>query len=120
MEKRSKVILHMMTSLDGKATGSFWGKKSVQTGMKEYFRIQNEKLNAQAMAYGRKTFEIRKNDRGFEVGDTLILKEWNPTYRMPTGREQHCEITYILEGNKETVQYGLKEGFCIMSIIQKW
>ena len=46
-----------MTSLDGKATGSFWGKKSVQTGMKEYFRIQKEKLNAQAMAYGRKTFE---------------------------------------------------------------
>ena len=57
MEKRSKVILHMMTSLDGKATGSFWGKKSVQTGMKEYFRIQKEKLNAQAMAYGRRTFE---------------------------------------------------------------
>ena len=73
-----------------------------------------------AVLDGRKTFEIRKNDRGFEVGDTLILKEWNPTYRMPTGREQHCEITYILEGNKETVQYGLKEGFCIMSIIQKW
>ena len=47
----------MMISLDGKATGGFWGKKSVQTGMREYFRIQKEKLNAQAMAYGRKTFE---------------------------------------------------------------
>lgn len=27
---------------------------------------------------GIKTFEIRKNDRNFEVGDTLILQKWNP------------------------------------------
>lgn len=73
-----------------------------------------------AVLDGRKTFEIRKNDRDFAVGDTLILIEWIPQYRLPTGRQQRCEITYILEGNDETEQYGLMKGFCILSIIQKW
>ena len=30
-----------------------------------------------AMLDGEKTFEIRKNDRGFRAGDVLVLKEWN-------------------------------------------
>ena len=30
------------------------------------------------IASGAKTFEIRKNDRGFEVGDELLLMEWSP------------------------------------------
>ena len=29
-----------------------------------------------AIASGIKTFEVRKDDRGFAVGDTLVLKEW--------------------------------------------
>lgn len=28
------------------------------------------------VATNQKTFEIRKNDRDFQVGDILILKEW--------------------------------------------
>jgi len=27
---------------------------------------------------GSKTFEVRKNDRGFQPGDEVTLREWNP------------------------------------------
>jgi Domain of unknown function (DUF3850) len=30
------------------------------------------------IAAGVKTFDVRRNDRGFQVGDVLILHEWNP------------------------------------------
>ena len=73
-----------------------------------------------AVLDGRKTFEIRNNDRGFSVGDTLVLKEWDKEKSTLTGRQLRCEVTYILKGNDETRKYGLMKGFCIMSIIQKW
>lgn len=30
------------------------------------------------LASGRKTFEVRRNDRAFQAGDTVILREYNP------------------------------------------
>lgn len=60
---------------------------------------------------GNKTFEIRKNDRNFKIGDYLHLRGYNDgSY---TGLESVKKITYIFEGNDE---YGLKKGFCILSI----
>lgn len=31
------------------------------------------------VADGSKTFEVRKNDRGFQTGDEVVLREWSPT-----------------------------------------
>lgn len=42
-----------------------------------------------------KTFEIRKNDRDFKVGDVLLLKEYNPNTESYTGRVVERRITYI-------------------------
>jgi ASC-1-like (ASCH) protein len=61
---------------------------------------------------GHKTFEIRKNDRNFQKGDTLILKEWNPKTEQYTGREMVRNVTYIPEGGS----FGLEKGFVIMAI----
>lgn len=62
---------------------------------------------------GAKNFEIRKNDRDYKVGDTLILKEWNRGKF--TGRELERGIGYIYYGDGT---YGLSEGYCVMALKQ--
>lgn len=60
---------------------------------------------------GRKMFELRKDDSDYEVGDVLILREWDGfSY---TGREVRREITYIL---RDVPGYGIEEGYCILSL----
>ena len=49
----------------------------------------------QAVLSRRKTFEVRKDDRGYLPGDILILREYNPTTKSFTGRSLEREITYI-------------------------
>lgn len=70
-----------------------------------------------------KTFELRKDDRGFEVGDILILKEFNPNKKYETieGDESHFsgrkilkEINYILKD--ETESMGLSKDYAILGI----
>lgn len=60
---------------------------------------------------GNKQFEVRKNDRHFEVGDTLILEEYDPNKGMYTGAWLPVVITYKLD-DKQFV----KENFIILGI----
>lgn len=48
-----------------------------------------------AVAKGLKTFEIRKNDRDYQVGDLLDLKEWNGEDF--TGYSILMQVTYITD-----------------------
>ncbi len=57
-----------------------------------------------------KRFEIRKNDRGFQVGDILHLKAIDDDTNEYTGFEMFVKILYIHEG------LGLQEGYLCMSI----
>lgn len=67
---------------------------------------------------GKKTFEIRFNDRGYQVGDLVVLKETKFTGQQMksgeplvyTGREIQKRISYVLSG------YGLHEGWVILAI----
>ena len=76
---------------------------------------------------GSKTFELRKDDRGFEVGDILILKEFRQglidcTQSEPiviqergyTGRKIEKEISYIFKGGIPGM--GLRKGFSILGL----
>lgn len=59
---------------------------------------------------GKKNFEIRKDDRDYEVGDLITLKEYENGHY--TGIEAiNIPIRYILRNASE---YGLKEGYCIL------
>lgn len=44
-----------------------------------------------------KTFEIRKNDRNFAVGDEILLKEYDPEKKEYTGRQLRQEICFITD-----------------------
>lgn len=65
----------------------------------------------QAVRDGRKPFEFRKDDRGYEVGDTLRLQEWDPHERRFTGSEEDRRVTYIARG-----QFGIPDGYVVMGI----
>lgn len=59
---------------------------------------------------GRKLFEIRRNDRNYEVGDLLKLREFYPGQNKYSGRHVTARVLSIIEG------YGLMPGFVGMGI----
>ena len=65
----------------------------------------------QAIQLGRKTFEVRFNDRNFRLGDDLLLQEFDNKTKEYTGDEVLCHITYILDNPNY-----VKEGYVVMSI----
>jgi len=67
---------------------------------------------------GDKTFEIRKADRGFKVGDTLRLREWDFD-RGYTGRECRRLVTFIVSADMlQFDAHVLKTGYAILGIRQ--
>ena len=54
-------------------------------------------------------FEVRKNDRNFQVGDKIVLQEyWNSKY---LDRKVNVEVTYMLDRFE-----GLKDGYVVLGI----
>lgn len=67
-----------------------------------------------AVKSGIKGFEIRKDDRPegrYEVGDTLILQEYDPEKGYTGAEDLRREVTYVLRG-----QPFLPEGYVCLSI----
>lgn len=69
--------------------------------------------------FGNKDFEFRKNDRGFRLGDTVVLRETRYSSRSMaedkapleyTGRTLVRKIVYILQG------YGVNEGYVVLGL----
>ena len=70
--------------------------------MPEYF---------QAVWNGSKTFEVRRNDRDYQVGDMLVLLEWDTEKNEWTGSGVCKRVTYILDAPEF-----VKEGYVIMGL----
>lgn len=60
---------------------------------------------------GAKPFEVRRNDRDFQVGDVLHLREWAPVEY--TGRECYRLVTFLA---KDMAEWGLVDGYCILGL----
>ena len=65
------------------------------------------------MLLGEKTFEFRKNDRNYQTGDTLHLREFDPSTEKYSGEELWVRVTYILFGGV----YGLPRDYVVMSAV---
>ena len=67
----------------------------------------------EAVAAGNKTFELRKDDRPYRTGDTLVLNEIGAGNE-PTGRVIKKKVGCIL---RDCPECGLFRGYCILSLI---
>ena len=69
-----------------------------------------------ALERGDKTFEVRRDDRGFQKGDILNLVEYDPkqlTERTRlTGNAMEMLISYVLTGG----QFGIEPGYVVLGL----
>lgn len=65
-----------------------------------------------ALRSGAKVHEYRRDDRGFAVGDRLLLRRWDPESARYTGRAVEVAVTYISRGPG----FGIPEGYVVMSV----
>ena len=66
----------------------------------------------EAILEGKKTFEVRYNDRGYEEGDVLLLQEYDMREMRYTGRSMKMLVGYILQSD-----VGVRPGWVAMTII---
>lgn len=60
---------------------------------------------------GRKNFEIRYNDRGYQAGDTVSFIPYNGMFRSyHEVEDKKYQITYVLNG------WGLKNNYVVFGI----
>lgn len=73
---------------------------------------------------GRKTFEIRKDDRDYQSGDVLVLRETLFSgAQMTAGAVLHYTARSVVQAVTGILRgpvYGLTEGWCIMSVSNLW
>lgn len=79
-------------------------------------KLKIERPFADAIVEGKKTFEIRYNDRGFQAGDELTFQcvdKAGCSVRHDIN-DLLFQIDYVLSG------FGLKEGYCVFSFRNKF
>lgn len=73
------------------------------------------------VASGEKTFEVRRDDRGFQKGDVLVLRRCDdapPHYESEgdagrfSTRDLRKRVTWILTGG----QFGIEPGYVVMGL----
>lgn len=73
-------------------------------------KIKEDYFNA--IVRGEKTFELRKNDRDYKVGDLIHFIKINGLEYFSFSRYVY-QIIYIL---KDVPEYGLDKDYCILGI----
>lgn len=66
---------------------------------------------------GFKTFEVRKNDRDFNVGNTVVLLEFDPVVNDYTRSQPVIKyVSYVLKGG----QHDIGPDTCVLGFVSDW
>ncbi|MBX0291433.1 DUF3850 domain-containing protein [Hymenobacter sp. HSC-4F20] len=65
-----------------------------------------------AVLTGSKTFDVRFNDRNFQIGDALLLREYEPESEQYSGRTTARWVSYLLQGGS----FGIETGWCVLGL----
>lgn len=65
-----------------------------------------------AVRSGLKPWELRLNDRDYQVGDRLRLREWCPEASAYSGEIEERTVSWMLDGG-----FGLPPGYVVMSLL---
>lgn len=94
----------------------------LSTVQPQHHKLKLRKEFVQPVLEGKKTFEVRLNDRNYRVGDTLKFipveavdgeKQEVKRISMPEIEDMVFEITYILEG------WGLQDNYVVFAFKNK-
>ncbi|MPM11359.1 hypothetical protein SDC9_57702 [bioreactor metagenome] len=106
--ERNKILKYRANSRTNKEESSVEKEEG-----KIIHELKTESKYFKAVCTGKKKFEVRKDDRNFNIGDTLKLVEYKD------GRFQYAEcnvtITYILGRNEDEKKY-VPEGYVVIGI----
>lgn len=108
LEEQAKIDRETKKKLKEKAQEEKMNHLPSESGPKtHYIRLASNYYDD--VATGLISFQLRKNDKHYKVGDILDMMEFSEGRN--TGRIIHAEITYILEDYT-----GLEDGYCILAI----
>lgn len=65
---------------------------------------------------GAKRFEVRRNDRGYKIGDGMLLREWFEPNGVDLGHYSGREVRVIILDLMETELMFVMPGYVILSI----
>ena len=65
-----------------------------------------------AVEAGDKPFDVRENDCDFQVGDALLIREYDPDSGTYSGQTILRWVSYVLPGGA----FGVEEGWCVLGL----
>jgi hypothetical protein len=67
---------------------------------------------------GRKTGELRQNDRGYSIGDQMVLHEYDPETSLYSGQTVTVEITHKVDRDNlcAVSKIALNDDYVILSV----
>jgi hypothetical protein len=71
-----------------------------------------------AVSGGYKTAELRKNDREYNIGDVMVLHEYDPATGVYSGRTADVEITHKLDKDNlcAVSKLALSDEYAVLSV----